>query len=123
MSDEFANLSDLEIMSLIHRANEELARRKDAQRETLRADIEQKLRTAGLDLADLFPELDGKSSSPVASKTAERAPRATAPKYRNHVSGDTWSGRGAHPPQWVKSILMERGWTIEEFKASTEFLA
>ncbi len=121
MSDEFANLSDLEILSLIHRANEELSRRREAHRENLRADIEQKLKNAGLDLADLFPEMDGK---PVKEKKpAERAAKTVAAKYRNAASGDTWSGRGAHPPQWVKSILIERGWTIEDFKGSDEFLA
>lgn len=120
MSDEFAQLSDLEIASLIHRATEELARRRRAYKETLRADIEQKLKNAGLDLADLFPELEGSAAE---AKAEDRAPRVIAPKYKNHVSGDTWSGRGAHPPQWVKSILIERGWTIEEFKASEEFLA
>jgi DNA-binding protein H-NS len=122
MSDEFASLSDLEVLSLIHRANEELARRKEAHRENLRADIEQKLRNAGLDLTDLFPEIEGKPAR--EKKSAERAnSKAVAAKYRNAASGDTWSGRGAHPPQWVKSILIERGWSIEEFKASDEFLA
>lgn len=121
MSEEFANLSDLEIIALIHRANEELTRRKEAHRENLRADIAQKLKNAGLDLADLFPEIEGK---PVKEKKpTERATKTVAAKYRNPVSGDTWSGRGAHPPQWVKSILMERGWTIEDFKSSDEFLA
>ncbi len=121
MNDEFEGLSDLEIISLIHRANEELARRKATHRENLRADIEQKLRDAGLGLVDLFPEVEGK---PVKEKkSAERPAKTVAAKYRNAVSGDTWSGRGAHPPQWVKSILIERGWTIEDFKGSDEFLA
>jgi DNA-binding protein H-NS len=122
MSDEFAKLSDLEILSLIHRANEEIARRKDAHRESLRADIEKKLQGAGLGLADVFPELEGRTQR--ASKAADRtAGKAVPAKFKSQVSGETWSGRGAHPPQWVKTILSERGWTVEEFKASTEFLA
>jgi DNA-binding protein H-NS len=121
MAQEFSNLTDLEILSLIHRANEELARRKQAHRKTLRADIEEKLKTAGLDLADLFPEIDGKPAR--AQKPAERAPRSVAAKYRNAASGDAWSGRGAHPPAWVKTILIERGWTIDDFKQSDEFQA
>ena len=32
MTGEFANLSDLEILSLIHRAQEELTRRKESQK-------------------------------------------------------------------------------------------
>lgn len=121
MSDEFASLTDLEILSLIHRANDELARRKTVHRETLRADIEQKLKNAGLDLADLFPEVEGKAGK--EPKTVDRGSKAVVAKYRNHVSGDTWSGRGAHPPHWVKAIMVERGWTIDEFKASDEFQA
>jgi DNA-binding protein H-NS len=124
MSDEFANLSDLEIVSLIHRANEELARRKEMHKETLKADIEQKLKKAGLDLSDLFPELGERDDAAGADgKASERATRPVPAKYKNHVSGDSWSGRGARPPQWVRSILAERGWTIEEFKASEEFQA
>ena len=56
-------------------------------------------------------------------KPAERASRSVVAKYRNAASGDAWSGRGAHPPAWVKTILIERGWTIEEFKQSDEFQA
>ncbi len=121
MSQEFSDLSDLEILSLIHRAKEELARRKESHRENLRADIEQKLKNAGLELNDLFPEIEGKPAK--EKRPAERAPRIVAAKYRNAASGDTWSGRGAHPPAWVKTILVERGWTIEEFKQSDEFVA
>jgi DNA-binding protein H-NS len=124
MSDEFANLSDLEIVSLIHRANEELVCRKEMHKETLKADIEQKLRKAGLDLADLFPELgDRDDAAGPDGKASARATRPVPAKYKNHASGDSWSGRGARPPQWVRSILAVRGWTIEQFKASEEFQA
>ncbi|KAF2989199.1 H-NS histone family protein [Methylocystis sp. MJC1] len=119
MRDEFANLSDLQLLSLIHRAEQEVARRKEATKERLRAKIEEELKNAGLDLSDIFPEFeaDGQAAgAPVA------APKSRA-KFRNHASGDAWSGRGPHPPQWVKSIMAERGWTLEEFKASEEFLA
>jgi DNA-binding protein H-NS len=119
MSDEFARLSDPEILSLIHRAQNELQRRQNSHKEKLKAEIEQKLESLGIDLTDLFPEVDGKAAR--QGKAADRAPRAVLAKFKNHVSGETWSGRGAHPPQWVKAILAERGWTIEEFKASDEF--
>jgi DNA-binding protein H-NS len=117
MSDEFARLSDAEIVSLIHRAQKELEHRQKAHKEQLREEIEQKLRSVGLDIVDLFPAIEGKASRP--AKESERAP--VIAKYKNHVSGETWSGRGAHPPHWVKLVLAERGWTIEEFKASDEF--
>jgi DNA-binding protein H-NS len=122
MSDEFGNLSDLEILSLIHRAQEELERRKESQREVLRSEIENRLKQAGLALGDIFPEFDGATeAAPPARKAATRQPSAA--KFKNHVSGETWSGRGPHPPQWVKLVMAERNWSLQDFKASEEFLA
>jgi DNA-binding protein H-NS len=120
MSDEFAKLSVSEIKALIERAQIEIAVRQHAGKEKVKAEIAEKLASAGLDFADLFPELGGK-------KTGKRTKAASASevpaKYKDHVSGDTWSGRGPRPPRWVKSIMSQRGWTIEEFKASEEYLA
>jgi DNA-binding protein H-NS len=121
MSDEFANLSDLELLSLIHRAQEEAMRRKDAAKQRLRNKIEEDLKKAGLGLGDIFPEIKVRQNPFGEASSAPQ--KASVAKFKNHVSGDTWSGRGPHPPQWVKSIMAERGWTIEEFKASEEFLA
>ena len=57
-------------------------------------EIEEKLRTAGLDLGDLFPEAGGKGRKARAtSETGE--PRPVKAKYRDPVSHETWSGRGA----------------------------
>jgi DNA-binding protein H-NS len=53
------------------------------------------------------------------SETGEA--RAVKAKYRDPVSQETWSGRGARPPLWVKRIMAERGWTLEEFKLSGEY--
>jgi DNA-binding protein H-NS len=120
MSDEFAKLSVSEINALIERAQIEIAVRQHAGKEKVKAEIAEKLASAGLDFADLFPELGGKK----ASKKPKAASVSEVPaKYKDHVSGDTWSGRGPRPPQWVKSIMSQRGWTIEEFKASEEYLA
>jgi DNA-binding protein H-NS len=120
MSDEFAKLSVTEIKALIERAQIELALRQHAGKEKVKAEIADKLQAAGLDFSDLFPELGGKKASK-KTKTGE-SEKAPA-KYKDHVSGDTWSGRGPRPPQWVKTILSQRGWTVDEFKASEEYLA
>lgn len=120
MSDEFANLTVPEIQALIDRASAEIERRKEAGRATLKAEIAEKLRDAGLAFADLFPEI-GKGEK--ANSKSDAPKRAVAPKFKNHVSGETWSGRGARPPMWVNMILSERGCTIDQFKASEEFLA
>ena len=120
MADEFANLSVPEIQALIERAHAEIARRKEAGKETLKAEIAEKLRMAGLDFADLFPETGKGKKSGVKT---EGAKRVVAPKYKDHASGETWSGRGAYPPRWVAMIMSQRGWTLEDFKNSEEFLA
>ena len=120
MSDEFVKLSDLEVLSLIERAKFELARRKEADKEKLRAEIEAKLKNAGLDLGDLF-ETERKSTRGAGKSKDNDGQSAVAPKYKNHVSGETWSGRGRAPKR-VATILQEREWTVEEFKQSDEFL-
>lgn len=120
VSEEFSNLSDLEILSMIERAHREIARRKDAGKENLRAEIEAKLAKAGLDLGDLFPDTTkkGRKAGKVRLDDGEKA---SIVKYKDHVSGDTWSGRGAHPPQWVKMIMTQRNWTVDQFKQSGEY--
>ena len=85
---------------MIGRAEYELQRRKLAFRGKFREEIEEKIRNAGLDLGEL---------------------RLVKAKYRDPVSLETWSGRGARPPLWVKRIMAERGWTLEEFKRSGEY--
>jgi DNA-binding protein H-NS len=120
MSDEFAKLSVTEIKALIERAQIELAVRQHAGKERVKTELAEKLQAAGLDFSDLFPELGGMKSS----KKAKAAGGSKVPaKFKDHVSGDTWSGRGPRPPQWVKTIMSQRGWTLEEFKASEEFLS
>jgi len=120
VSEEFANLSDLEILSMIERAHREIARRKDAGKVNLRAEIEAKLAKAGLDLGDLFPDTAKKGRKPGKATTGD-GEKASIVKYKDHVSGDTWSGRGAHPPQWVKMIMTQRNWTVDQFKQSGEY--
>lgn len=120
MSEEFADKSDLELVALIGRAEHELQRRKLASKDKLKEEIEEKLRKAGLELGDLFPEAGSKGrKARVTSETGE--PRSVKAKYRDPVSQETWSGRGARPPLWVKKIMAERGWTLDEFKKSGEY--
>jgi DNA-binding protein H-NS len=120
VSDEFLKLSDLEILSLIERAKAELERRKEDKKEQLRAEIEAKLKSAGLDLGDLF-ESERKSTRGAGKSKEDDGQKAVVAKYKNHVTGETWSGRG-RSPKWVVAIMQEREWTVEEFKQSDEFL-
>jgi DNA-binding protein H-NS len=120
VSDEFANLSDLDLLSLIKRVEQELERRKRAAKDKLKEEIEERLRNAGLDLGDLYPGAGGKGrKSWAVSETGEARPVEI--KYRDPVSQEAWSGRGARPPHWVQRIMAERGWTLEEFKRSGEY--
>jgi DNA-binding protein H-NS len=120
VSDEFVALSDLEVLSLIERAKIELARRKEAGKEQLRAEIAAKLANAGLDIGDLF-ESERKSTRGGGKSKGSDGQSGVAAKYKNHATGETWSGRG-RSPKWVTAILQEREWTIDEFKQSDEFL-
>lgn len=117
MNFDFDKMTVPDLESLIDRAREEIANRKVSARDRLKQEIEDKLKETGLDLADLFP-----GSGKKAKKTQKESDGKSAPvKYRDPVSLGTWSGRGGRPPQWVKSIMMERRWTLEEFKASGEY--
>lgn len=120
MSDEFAELSDLEVLSLIERAKTELGRRKESGKETLRAEIEAKLKDAGLELGDLF-EGDDKGAGLAGKSKGHDGKSVVAAKYKNQTSAETWSGRG-RSPKWVAVVMQERQWTIEDFKQSHEFL-
>ena len=106
-----------EIAALIERAKDEIKQRKVSAKDKLKQEIEEKLKNSGLDLADLFPGTEKK-----IRKSKQHSDSKPAPiNYRDPVSQGTWSGRGARPPQWVKSIMMERRWSLEEFKASGEY--
>ncbi|HXD07417.1 MAG TPA: H-NS histone family protein [Burkholderiaceae bacterium] len=95
--------------------------------EKQRADLEQKIEEArraersgvisqikalmqqhGLSLADL-----GGTKSGPGKSGKERSGGKVAPKYRNPVTGDTWTGRGLQP-KWVQAALAS-GKTLQDF--------
>jgi DNA-binding protein H-NS len=91
-----------------------------AQKELLEREIEStkkqarteaigKIRTLmseyGVTVADLGTRTGG--------KTSVRAGGKVAVKYRNAVTGDTWSGRGLQP-KWLRAALAS-GRSIDEF--------
>ena len=121
VSEEFAKLSDLEILSMIERAQQEIIARQNAGRERLKEEIQAKLANSGLDISDLFPDASSKGRRK-SNKNAEASDGAPVPaKYRDPVSQETWSGRGGRPPHWVKKIMDAKGWTLEDFKKSGEY--
>ena len=105
---------------------------------TERADAISQVRTLmsqyGLTLADIGSKAAPAPKSPKSPKSAKsakavfaaapavKAPRSSkgkktgkvAPKYRDAMTGQTWSGRGLQP-NWLKAALAT-GRTIAEFK-------
>ncbi len=124
MTVEFAKLSDLELFSLVDRAQQEIQHRKAAGRDQLRLEINEKLKSLGFGLDEVFPEVAKKPRKEAIARSVEDERKSPRPKYKNHATGQTWSGRGGRPPQWVKDAMREHGWeSLERFKAADEFLA
>ncbi|MGI9230239.1 MAG: hypothetical protein ACR2HL_00710 [Methylocystis sp.] len=117
MDFDLEKLTVAELTALIERAQVEIKHRKITAKDKLKQEIEEKLKHSGLDLADLFPGAGKKTKKSRQDGESKPAPV----KYRDPVSQGTWSGRGARPPQWVKSIMSERRWTLEQFKAFGEY--
>ena len=55
---------------------------------------------------------------PAASSGLPKRCRLVAPKYRNPLSGATWSGRGKEPPWMV--YLIQQGAKREDFRIGQE---
>jgi DNA-binding protein H-NS len=117
MNFDLDKLTVPELSALIERAQDEIKHRKVSAKDKLKQEIEEKLKHSGLDLSDLFPGAGKKSKKSKQEGDSKPAPI----KYRDPVSQGTWSGRGARPPHWVKSIMSERRWTLDQFKKSGEY--
>lgn len=117
MSFNLETMTVPELSALIERAHAEIKRRKVEDKARLKDEIAEKLKNSGLDLSDLFPEAGKKTRNSKQPGEGKPAPV----KYRDPVSGETWSGRGARAPRWVQIIMSQRRWTLEEFKKSGEY--
>jgi len=78
--------------------------RQDELKITARQKIEEQLKTSGLSLPDLFPEL-----LPALNRKRGEGGQLP-PKYRG-PNGETWSGRG-HEPKWITASGRKK----EEFR-------
>jgi DNA-binding protein H-NS len=78
--------------------------KQDEARVTAREKIEEQLKSSGLSLFDLYPEL---------AKTRSKGGSGSVPtKYRG-PNDESWSGRG-HKPNWLTKLI-EEGRQEEEF--------
>lgn len=86
---EISNLNRVELQDLQKRIEKRLIAIEKEERKSALAAAEAAAREAGFSLEELMG-------------AAPRATRAKAPaKYRDPVSGKTWSGRGRRPA-WIK---------------------
>lgn len=87
----------------------QLQEARKAERASVISQIRQLLTQNELTVDDL----GGQSSGGKTRKTST-AGRAVAPKYRDPITGNTWSGRGLKP-KWVEAALAT-GKTLDQLK-------
>ncbi len=81
------------------------------------AKIRELMSTHGLTLADLT----AKGGFVLKAETAPSTTKKVAAKYRNPVTGETWTGRGLKP-KWLAQALTE-GKSLDEFLLPVEAAA
>lgn len=97
-----------ELLAERARIDEEIATRQREERASAVAQVRTLMDEHSLTLADLETVRVGRA--PRNSK----GPSSVAAKYRNHATGETWSGRGLQP-RWLKGAI-EGGAKLEDFK-------
>ena len=104
-------------LAQIKKQIDQLEREAEQVREKEVADVIERIKAAidfyGLMAKDLFGparKTAGKGSKKAASK--KNVKRTTLPKYRDPVTGKTWTGHGKRPGWFVQAI--ERGVKPEE---------
>jgi len=118
-----ARLSYENIQKQIQKLQEQAKRLKagrDAKKIKAVAQVNALMKKLNLSIEDLkvSPVKTGRSKPASGSKTPKPKKAGAArppvpPKYRDELSGQTWTGRGK-PPVWLKTLL-DQGRTKEEF--------
>lgn len=90
-----------QILDQIAKAETELVKAQQAQRAEAITKVRAAMAEAGITLADID---DGTARRAPAAKTEKTS--TVAPKYRDPVSGKTWSGRGLKP-RWMTAAMAE----------------
>lgn len=113
-----ASLSEL--YGQLKALQEAIAARKDSAIAELRQAFEQQLSANKLTISDIYPELQSQKIKEAAAPKSKSEPAA---KFRHPGTGETWAGTKGPQPKWVKNVLEERSWTLEQFKEANEFKA
>ncbi len=90
-----------QILDQIAKAETELVQAQQAQRNESIAKVRAAMLDAGITLADID---DGSTKRAPAAAIAKTS--TVAPKYRDPVSGKTWSGRGLKP-RWMTAAIAD----------------
>jgi len=108
MAIDLKNLSPKELQALIAGANAQMQEAHATQVRTVREKIDGLLKSAGLNINDVYPTRGGKKAAGKKGSTG-----TVAPKYRDPSDPSvTWSGRGRQPV-WFAAALKKRGVTAE----------
>ncbi|OOG41434.1 H-NS histone family protein [Rhodanobacter sp. C05] len=108
MAIDLKALSPKELQALIAGANAQMQEAHATQVRTVREKIDGLLKSAGLNLDEVYPARRSKGT-----KNGKKS--SVAPKYRNPANPEqTWSGRGKRP-LWLAGALKKRGVTLESF--------
>ncbi len=84
-----------ELQSQIEKLQKEAEQARRNEISSAIAEIHAKMNEYGISPEDLGIGAGGAKRKPVKATR-----RPVAPKYRNHTTGETWSGRGK-PPKWM----------------------
>lgn len=70
--------------------DQQIAEARQSERERVLPEMREQIEALGLTAADLFPRV----------RKASGTRRVGAARYRDPISGNTWTGRG-RPPTWI----------------------
>ena len=120
-------MSKKDLSALITKASKELESRK--REELIIKEIQKVLEKHGLNGAErsALIKLLAKSVAP-SSRTRKRTNKTSStrrarvkPKYQEPLAGQKWTGRG-RAPNWVAQLCEKKGISLDDFKASSDFL-
>lgn len=105
MTIDISSLNSRELLELAEKAKAEAATLRENEKRAARDRVNEFAVSLGFSIAELF----GAESKPA---TKVKAPRSkAAPKYRNPITGETWTGKGRQPV-WFK-LRIAAGKTAE----------
>lgn len=108
MAINLDSLSPAELQALIKSAEAQMQSARKNHIQEVRTKIEGLLKSAGLNIDEVYPRRGGQGS---------KGPRAAvAPKYRNPENpAQTWSGRGKRP-LWFSEAMKKKGVTADSMR-------